>query len=212
MSLAGSVSRDLAPQIFNPPTNPTRTRVPAGLCGAVLLILVSIVAVGEARADKFYRNPPPVVDQVQGDLCWAAALQSWLQATPKRTVMRRDEIPGKFDHAVNQVQVPTGWTNYLRPGGFAAVAGDRRIGMTYVNPRPSTVTEATWISWLKKGHVYTCYQGTGPVGHCVVVYGVGHPTGTMEMVSFMDPMTRTYRNVPVTFFQRQSALEIGIPD
>lgn len=156
-----------------------------------------------------YRNLPPLVEQKAPDLCWAAALESWLRATPGRAAIKRDDIPALFPNYQVGIQ---GLFNYLNPAHLPDVAADPRIKMYLANVTPPSIITSTIIAkYLEIGHLYLCTMNGATVGHCRVVYGVGYPDGKTEQISVMDPLFGAYRNEPLSALKKMSELKFGWP-
>ena len=147
-----------------------------------------------------YGKLPPLVEQIKPDGindfndCWAAALSSWMQVN-RVWHYTSGQLVDKYQQYLDLHLV-------LKDELFAKVADDINVKMAFEKIKNgSDLTSDYLAERLTIGHVYLGYEVTVMLGHVVVVYGVGHPTGKEEMISVMDPWYPIYRNIPLREFK-----------
>lgn len=155
-----------------------------------------------------YVKPPKLVKQQLGvstgtviiNDCWAAALESWLEAFGFHTTAAK--LCALFVKEINSDLT-------LPDKNFPTVANHINVRMSYER-LATPLTAAYLIPRLDAGPVYLAFSAPGSsIGHVVVGYGVGRPSGGMEMVSIMEPRIPSYQNVPLTFFTGLGSLTVG---
>ncbi len=160
-----------------------------------------------------YKHLPRLVFQVTSDLCWAAALESWLVGN-HRTEVKRDNVPSEFLKYVLQIMTPTTSLNYLDATKLAGFASDPRIRMDlYLGTTAGVCTSKFFAAALERGYVYMLEMSSSGIGHCSVIYGVGVPEdGRTEMISVMDPFVPIYKNTKIwSLLSRSAGLKFGVP-
>lgn len=157
------------------------------------------------KKKTIYKDPPPIVNQLDDNLCWAASLESWLDKTPGRAKLKRDNLPKTFPRALIEIH----GVKYLDPDNFREVAYDPRVGMEFEdNTAAASWSVDKWDNYFYKmlsqfGLLYVgkIGKGTNAIGHVVVVYGIGYPDdGYTRKISYMDPWTGSYENETVSSF------------
>ena len=146
----------------------------------------------------FEREPPPVVTQNSPTRCWAAALESWMQAEQMPIVISQERLVEIFRRVPGALQ-----RNSDR--ATAEVGASLLTHFTWMNAgifQGARLTADFWGERLARGYVYVWYARRG-VGHCGVVYGV-----TRSVVRLMDPwMGRGLYEQKIDFFHScQNAL------
>ena len=156
-----------------------------------------------------YKNLPPVVNQIKDDYCWAAALESWLRATPGRRVIEQLDLPSEFPEYIMTIGK---LTHYLNPSHLVDLAKEPDIRMSLAEAKdPNVITSEILADFLGKGYLYLCTFSGSAVGHCYVVYGVGYPDGKTEQISVMDPAFGAYRNIALSKLKELSNIRLGWP-
>jgi hypothetical protein len=125
----------------------------------------------------FEREPPPVITQSSATRCWAAALESWMQAEQMQIVLTQERlvdvfrtVPGALERNSDRATTEVGASlmthfTWMNAGLFSG----------------SRLTANFWGNRLATGYIFLWYA-RGGVGHCGVVYGV-----TRSVVKLMDP-------------------------
>jgi hypothetical protein len=143
---------------------------------------------------------PPVVKQGTGYKCWAAALESWLVATPGRIRWTMDQLLGYADEIKTKneaKQLPAGAINaYL----FKTIANQEflNLRMEYVerSREDGTLADNDLYQYMAYygGYLYLVYTPANQIAsdtrHAVVVWGADD----IGNASIMDPQTGSYRN------------------
>jgi hypothetical protein len=131
--------------------------------------------------------PPKSVAQIGGNSCWAAALESWLDAVKakcqQRTqgeLIKQGEFGMDIQLFIDQARI---WEMETRvrldfPSAMEMEATLRKLGYLYVAHR---LREIAW--W-----------------HCVVLYGVTMPKDDEPVYHFMDPADGNLATKPKVFF------------
>ena len=124
-------------------------------------------------------EPPVVVQTAQ--TCWAAAFESWADATATlqgtTNTLTSQRLIDLFG-GDSQLTQPTGRAT---PDGIMLMAG---MGLMQLFPfRPSRLTIALLGRALDLGYVYVIYFRVGHPAHAIVLYGVD-----ARSIYVMDPM------------------------
>lgn len=125
----------------------------------------------------FEREPPPVISQTSPTRCWAAALESWMQAERMPVVIAQERLVDIFRATPGALQ-----RNSDR--ATAEVGASLLVNFTWMNAgiyNGARLTADFWGEKLQCGYIYLWYARRG-VGHCGVVYGV-----TRSVLKLMDP-------------------------
>ena len=125
----------------------------------------------------FEREPPPVVSQSSPTRCWAAALESWMEAERLPIVISQERLVDIFRRVPGALQGHS-------DRATAEVGASLLVHFTWMNAgifSGARLTADFWGERLQSGYIYLWYARRG-VGHCGVVYGV-----TRSVVRLMDP-------------------------
>jgi hypothetical protein len=174
----------------------------------------------QRRGIKYNRSTPTVVSQGNGAICWAAALECWLdiavreKGEEKGTWSDDDAKRNHFDGLtwsrtkLDYVGMKGRWGDYmnpddsLNPENMPKVALD--IGMTGSVLMPWQIQERSLLERLmSKSCLYIIYFSVH-MNHAIVAYGFD---STQNELSVMDPNPSqglTTRNI--SFFKQQSRL------
>jgi len=139
----------------------------------------------------YYRTVPPAVlqDHAKSE-CWAAALWAWLQVTPGRPKMSKQELLDKYsDMEDDGLSEQTLTTQIVRDFGMGWWAS-RTKSVGYIDLLPSHL-----IGRLQRSHLYFIYKSGVQSSHALCVYGVGsrYQSGDIAKgnkeptISSMDP-------------------------
>lgn len=157
---------------------------------------------------NFSLPPPPVVAQANTYWCWAGALQSWLEVSP-REQFDQHELMEKFKS----------WTNPqnggLLPPGWGAVAREftmdaKMFSLVGGFDSPTSLTPEFLEDKLKnKGFVLFVYNlSPGGPSHANVIYGVQTRNGVVS-VKAMDPQgSGELTTRPLSHYTRRDALGV----
>lgn len=150
---------------------------------------------------KMYLPPSPGVSQWNPMSCWAAALESWLQAVNAgRPKYAQDQLVTKY---ATYKQV--GHAKYcgIEPYDLEVVFNDLHIQHYNMNISGRPVRPAFISETLKtKRHLLLIYKSGSTCGHTLVLYGIGYPEGSELAISVMDPAFGGYRNIPFSDFDK----------
>jgi len=144
---------------------------------------------------------PPVVKQGEGFKCWAAALESWLAATPGRQCWTQDqlvELSAQYKRPGPDQSLPAGAIN---ADIFKRMCNDQSTGIKMVHvevPRGKPVDRLQVLDLLSE-HWYLFISYTTPmndVRHANVIWSADDE----GYVSVMEPMRGAYMNKLVDEF------------
>jgi len=156
--------------------------------------------------------PPPMVAQHDEYLCWAAALESWLDVTAGREQVSQDDLVDQF----SAVEDPD--TGAMTGPGWAAIGvrfqmeGKRFqvAGGWFLGPNDLT-SEFISDKLTNKGHLLFIYSLVpGGPSHVNVVYAV-FEQNNQPFVKAMDPYTRGNGGMvtrPLSFYTRRGAVSV----
>lgn len=149
----------------------------------------------------FEREPPPVITQTSATRCWAAALESWMQAEQMQIVLQQERlvdifrtVPGALERDSDRATTEVGASlltqfTWMNAGIFSG----------------ARLTANFWGDRLATGYIFLWYARRG-VGHCGVVYGV-----TQSVVKLMDPWQgRGLTEKKINFFHGCQNALVGV--
>ena len=165
---------------------------------------------------SYARNIPPVVTQDKSrHTCWAAAVTSWVAATPKSPatwwLKSQDDAIEQYSMFCNN----KGGLD-VKQGLLWLAAG---VGMDLAVYKKAQQLDGSFLYWklVTKGHLFLVFAGgsTGlgnSLGHAVVVYKVSSgPKG--YVLGVMDPWPGKGRyDVPLARFQAANEAVVGWPE
>ena len=162
-----------------------------------------------------YRKLPKYVRQTTTWSCWAAAMESWLDAQPYGRKATQAELIEEYATHPNGGLDPIG-SGATADRSFERLADD--FSMDYKVMAGSDLTLDFIDERLLKGHVILVYNLSPGVAHANVVYGVGRPTGKDRLISVMDPseitgdkQTGLYRNRSIDFYKKRKVVIVAWP-
>lgn len=135
---------------------------------------------------------PPYVRQTDPHSCWAAAMESWLAASPGRTRVDQDLLYIEM-HGIKGALTDDGM---LTKAGIKALSMEYKLGgKSLPNKDLKKLTgKFLWERLTKKGYLWMAYDYYGLPGHVVVVYGMLDK----QVVLAMDPMdTQAFTSYPL---------------
>ena len=156
--------------------------------------------------------PAPILQNKAKSECWAAALSAWLQVTPGRPKLSKQQLIDKYaDLEDDGLSEPALTGNVVRDFGMGWWA---KKSAGYGDLLPSSLIGKL----LGHGHLYLIYKSGFQSSHALCVYGVGSRYQNEEVaksnkeptISSMDPWYgRPYHRPFHWFYQRP--LFIGWP-
>lgn len=166
----------------------------------------------ERRSFRYSRSTPLVVNQGTAAICWAAALESWLDATtPAGTaegVWTGDDAKrNRFDgtpwkrQKLDTEQIVKRWSDLTNSDGSLKAENMPTIaievGMTGSVFPASRLREESLRQKLHESHLYVLYF-SAMMNHAIVAYGYD----TAEGILVMDPApSKGLITRPFSFFQ-----------
>ncbi len=164
---------------------------------------------------SFSRNVPPLVEQDRTrHTCWAAAVTSWVKATPKSSPWwfhsQADAI-GQYETFCDD----KGGLS-MSPGVQWLAAG---VGMDLRVYHNAGRLDGSYLHWrlATRGHLFLIFAGgsTGlgnTLGHAVVVYKISSGSGGYTL-GVMDPWPGMgHREWPLSRFQKANEAVLGWPE
>ncbi len=149
----------------------------------------------------FEREPPPVITQTSPTRCWAAALESWMQAEEMSIVLAQERLVEIFRRVPGALQRNT-------DRATSEVGASLLTQFTWMNASivsGARMTANFWGRRLQSGYVFVWYAHHG-IGHCGVVYGV-----TQTTVKIMDPWQgRGLTEKSINFFHTCQNALVGV--
>lgn len=154
-----------------------------------------------------YRKLPKIVSQNSSWTCWAAGMESWLDATPFRRKDKQSELVSMY------ATYPTGGLDAVSSAGtaerdFETLASDFSIEYE-VKTKKHPVRFGFLNECLTKSHVLLIFKVSPRVAHTHVVYGVGKPDGKDTQISVMDPSPGIFMNKSIYFYLRRQPVIVG---
>lgn len=136
---------------------------------------------------------PPRVGQIDPAASWAAAMSSWLRATPGRPKFSQADLLGKFDkrddHGIDPQRIVGRHGGLIMLQGFEVIAHRFGIGWQHF-PKGSAITcEFLYQHLTRDGHLLISYQVPGKSwAHVIVAFGISpHQHPDLCLVHIMDP-------------------------
>lgn len=148
-------------------------------------------------------SQPNVVLQTAQMTCWAAAFNSWAQATG----IRNPQSEAQLVHLFRDVNNALNGDNSATEAGIRTMNSLGRMSSQAV--RGSRLTASFLESQLVNGHIYLAFRplnNTTPAGHVIVVYGV-----EALLVRVMDPAAGI-STLPLSFLLSRSHAVVGVPN
>lgn len=147
-----------------------------------------------------YLALPPHVPQMDSHSCWAAAMESWLAASPGRSrvfqemlYLEMHEKPGALS-SDGMLTVPK--------GALALCTAYKMNGKAFPKNKLKSLTGKFLMDRLvKRGYLWMAFDYYNLPGHVVVVYGMVNEPGR-EVVMAMDPLDpKAFTNYPLADYK-----------
>jgi hypothetical protein len=156
---------------------------------------------------------PPVVKQDATDLCWAAALESWLTVVPGRGWASQDELRKRYGKPkAKEGEESTGPEGGLDPLTWPAVAQAFQIQYRVVEGSDLQYLWRLVYSKLQKGHVLILFPLQSGAGHTHVIWGIDQDSSGEFVYSVMDPNSGDLSTRQDRFYTLRKQVVVAWPD